>query len=220
MKDQTKTAKTNKKAAPKADEGGVKPKQALSAYMFFMTEQFSIQKKSNPDMKMVEIGKVNSQKWGTLSDKQKEKYIKLNEKDKVRYEKEMKQYEKQGWFINSDGVNSKCLTKSGRVLDFEANTVLPKKVKSSFMFFHAEYFQKNKNAETKISVTDMSKKIGAEWGTMTSKQKLKYENLSKKDETRYNNQIKELKDNGFFIMEDGSKSSEHQKKIKVKRDKK
>ena len=44
--------------------------------------------------------------------------------------------------------------------------------------------------------------------------------MAEKDKQRYEQQIKDLLTNGYFIMNDGSKSCEHQRKIKKKREQK
>lgn len=50
---------------------------------------------------------------------------------------------------------------------------------------------------------------------MTEDEKKPYTSLAKKDKKRHDAQIDELKKNGYFMMEDGSKSLEHQKKVKL-----
>lgn len=51
---------------------------------------------------------------------------------------------------------------------------------------------------------------------MTDADKKKFNDLHDKDVVRYENQKKELKDKGFFILEDGTKSSDHQVQGKKK----
>ena len=54
------------------------------------------------------------------------------------------------------------------------------------------------------------------WKALTPEQRGKYEMESQKDRTRYEFQLKQLKDQGYFIMDDGTKSSEKVSKKKVK----
>ena len=65
--------------------------------------------------------------------------------------------------------------------------------------------------------------ISEKWKSMTDKEKEKYENLAKKDVERQQNQLAELKKNGFFMTKDGIKSSDlpppKPKKIKRKANK-
>lgn len=82
--------------------------------------------KKNPSIKISDIGKQSGEEWKKLTDSQKQKYEKLNLQDKSRYQKEMKEFEKTGFFTNSDGVNSKYLSKTHRVIEFPKDTVMPK----------------------------------------------------------------------------------------------
>lgn len=61
-------------------------------------------------------------------------------------------------------------------------------------------------------------KAGELWAKMTDKEKAPYEKASAEDEKRYQKQLEELNKKGYFMMEDGTKSSEH--KAKKKRSKK
>lgn len=63
------------------------------------------------------------------------------------------------------------------------------------------------------------KKCGELWNKLTPDEKKKYEDKHDKDVLRYKQQIEDLDKKGFFIMDDGSKSSDHQAKLK-KRSKK
>lgn len=47
---------------------------------------------------------------------------------------------------------------------------------------------------------------GDKWKELTVEQKRPYEELCLQDKVRFERQTKELKDLGYFIMEDGSKS--------------
>jgi hypothetical protein len=57
------------------------------------------------------------------------------------------------------------------------------------------------------------------WGTFTDKDKKKYNFMHDQDVKRYEKQLQDLNKNGFFIMDDGTKSNDHIAKIKKKRSK-
>jgi structure-specific recognition protein 1 len=82
-----KAAKGKSKKDPNA------PKRGLSAYMFFMQKMRSEIQEENPDAAFGEIGKIVGQKWKELSNKEKAPYEEMAEKDKARYQREMKDYE-------------------------------------------------------------------------------------------------------------------------------
>lgn len=84
-------------------------------------------KKINPDMKGTDIFKQISADWKVATEKAKEPFVKLSNADKVRYEREMKEFKELGYFTNSDGVKSTFLMGKSRVVqEFETGTVLPK----------------------------------------------------------------------------------------------
>lgn len=55
---------------------------------------------------------------------------------------------------------------------------------------------------------------------MTEKQKKKYQTLSDKDQERFENQTKMLQEKGYFILENGSKSTDDQNVSKLNNQKK
>ena len=60
------------------------------------------------------------------------------------------------------------------------------------------------------------KKVGAFWYELSSEEKQKYHEMHEKDEIRYKKQIEDLDKLGYFILDDGSKSSEYKAKVKKK----
>lgn len=61
------------------------------------------------------------------------------------------------------------------------------------------------------------KASGAAWNTLDVAAKQKYVDMAAKDAERHRKQIEEIKEKGFFLLEDGSKSCDHM--VKVKKDK-
>lgn len=70
------------------------PKKASSSYLFFNAENRDKVKKQNPDIKPKDIMKELGKMWKALSEKDKVKYNKMADADKVRYANEMKSYKK------------------------------------------------------------------------------------------------------------------------------
>ena len=72
------------------------PKKPKSAYFFFCDEKrpalIEKAKKGNKKVVIGNIAKKLGEMWGKLNDKNKEKYNKLATGDKVRYEKEMEEF--------------------------------------------------------------------------------------------------------------------------------
>merc|ERR1712057_138238 len=80
-----KSPKKVKKAKKVKDPNA--PKRNLSAYFFFMNDQRPKVVKSNPDLKVTEVGKKLGELWRAMSDSEKAPYVKKADADKIRYEK-------------------------------------------------------------------------------------------------------------------------------------
>jgi len=87
----------------------------MTSFFYFTMENSEKVRKANPDMKVGDVAKQNGEDWKKLTDAQKNKYTKMTEKDKIRYEKEMKEFQELGYFTNSAGVKSTFLNKNHKV---------------------------------------------------------------------------------------------------------
>merc|ERR1711972_1138570 len=83
--------KAEKKEKKKKDPNA--PKRPLAAYMFFCQEKRSVVKEEQPDISFGEVGKVLGKMWADADEATKKKFTDMAEKDKVRYVKEMKDYQ-------------------------------------------------------------------------------------------------------------------------------
>lgn len=54
--------------------------------------------------------------------------------------------------------------------------------------------------------------VGEQWNKLDDKERQKFEKLALKDKERYEQNVKDLLNLGYFMMPDGTKSSEHKKK--------
>eukprot|EP01135_Chromosphaera_perkinsii_P009349 Nk52_evm25s1737 gene=Nk52_evmTU25s1737 len=70
------------------------PKRACSAFMFFANDIRPALRQQNPDKMITEIASLIGARWRSLSPKHKQPYEKLQEQDKMRYEREMQKYQK------------------------------------------------------------------------------------------------------------------------------
>lgn len=70
------------------------PKRAISAFFFFQKARRETLKKEGKLSNKEMISKM-SEEWNRLTDSDKQPYIKQAEKDKARYEMEMKNYDKK-----------------------------------------------------------------------------------------------------------------------------
>ena len=60
-------------------------------------------------MPATEVCKEIAKRWTALSDKDREPFILLSNKDGERYKNEMNQLESKGFFINKDGIKNTTL---------------------------------------------------------------------------------------------------------------
>ena len=60
----------------------------------------------NPSLDKRDILKQCGESWTLLTDEEKEKYVKMADKDKVRHEREIEQQHELGYFVNSEGIKS------------------------------------------------------------------------------------------------------------------
>jgi hypothetical protein len=69
-----------------------KPKGKMSAYAFFVQTCREEHKKKNPEVPVnfAQFSKKCSERWKTMSSKEKSKFDEMAKADKVRYDREMK----------------------------------------------------------------------------------------------------------------------------------
>lgn len=85
-----KIQKTEKKKRAKKDPNA--PKKALNGFMFFAKDKRESIVQENPEAKPTEITKLMGEAWRGMSDAEKQPYLDMRDKDKIRYEKEMAKY--------------------------------------------------------------------------------------------------------------------------------
>jgi hypothetical protein len=89
---------------------------------------------------MCDLSKVKGERWKTLADAKKQKYVKLGDKDKTRFEKENAELKEKGYFVNSDGVKSTDIKLE--LKDFPKDTVMPKRVPFPVSFYLKKWYKK------------------------------------------------------------------------------
>ena len=130
------------------------PKKAMTAFFFFMIETTKKLTEKNPSLKQKEKVTKAAEVWKALTDKQKTKYNKLAEDDKLRYDNQMKQFESKGWFILADGSKSNSAANMAKANEgksmkkkFGDDVLLPKKPSTSYLIYTAQNVNKIKEEE-------------------------------------------------------------------------
>nr|XP_039330032.1 high mobility group protein B3-like [Saimiri boliviensis boliviensis] len=132
-----------------------KPKSKMSAYAFFVQTCREEHKKKNPEVpaSFAEFSKKCSERWKTMSGKEKSKFDEMAKADKVRCDREMKDY----------GPAKRGKKKK------DSNG--PKRPPSGFFLFCSEFRLKIKSTNAGISVRDVAKKLGEMWNGLSDSEK-------------------------------------------------
>jgi len=160
-----------------------KPRGRMSAYAFFVQTCREEHKKKHPNESVVfaEFSKKCAERWKTMSDKEKQRFHQLAEKDKKRYDGEMVNYKPP--------KGEKGGKKRKRTKDPNA----PKRALSAFFWFCNDERPRVKEGMTDATVGEIAKELGRRWNDCTPDMKGKYEALAAKDKARYEKEIKAYK---------------------------
>ncbi|XP_031247065.1 high mobility group protein B1 [Mastomys coucha] len=152
-----------------------KPRGKMSSYAFFVQTCREEHKKKHPDasVNFSEFSKKCSERWKTMSAKEKGKFEDMAKADKARYEREMKTY------IPPKGETKK------KFKDPNA----PKRPPSAFFLFCSEYRPKIKGEHPGLSIGDVAKKLGEMWNNTAADDKQPYEKKAAKLKEKYEKDI-------------------------------
>ena len=148
----------------------------------------------------------------------------MKAKDVLRKDKQLAEREKKGYFTLEDGSkstdekNAKLFkkktpkAKKDDETDSEEEALIckPKRAQSAYMYFSVPWIKnlRDKKTDDSLANTDFMKMAGARWNEMKDHEKTEFENLAKADKIRHEKQCAELEKKGYFILDDGSKSTD------------
>jgi len=160
-----------------------KPRGRMSAYAFFVQTCREEHKKKHPNESVVfaEFSKKCAERWKTMSDKEKQRFHQLAEKDKKRYDGEMSNYKPP--------KGEKGGKKRKRTKDPNA----PKRALSAFFWFCNDERPRVKEGMNDATVGEIAKELGRRWNDCGEEVKGKYEALASKDKARYEKEVKAYK---------------------------
>lgn len=147
----------------------------MSSYAYFVQTCREEHKKKHPDatVNFSEFSKKCSERWKTMSPKEKGKFEDMAKQDKLRYEREMKTY------VPPKGQKKK------RYKDPNA----PKRPPSAFFLFCADFRPKVKGETPGLSIGDTAKKLGEMWNGSSAEEKQPYEKKAAKLKEKYDKDI-------------------------------
>ena len=174
-----KAEKANKEKKEKKDPDA--PKGSKNSYIFFCNDVRSDVKEENPELKATEITKKMGEMWREMSDKKKIKYQKMADEDKTRYAEEMSSYEPKEGFKNPKEKSKKAK---------KAESTVPKRGRSAYIFFCGEKREEVKQKNPKISNTEILSEMGKMWKVLNDKKKKPYVEMAEADKKRYEEEMK------------------------------
>eukprot|EP00522_Entomoneis_paludosa_P008598 CAMPEP_0172442372 /NCGR_PEP_ID=MMETSP1065-20121228/2822_1 /TAXON_ID=265537 /ORGANISM="Amphiprora paludosa, Strain CCMP125" /LENGTH=905 /DNA_ID=CAMNT_0013192211 /DNA_START=91 /DNA_END=2808 /DNA_ORIENTATION=- len=197
-------AKPKKKA--KKDPNA--PKRGKSAYMFFADANRDSIKANNADASFGELGKLMGAAWKNAGSEEKAKFTAMAEKDKTRYQSEMKDY------TPPDGSGSKGgAKKAGKKKDPDA----PKRAQNAFLYFSQDMRPKIKAKNPELKTSEIGKKLGELYKELPGEEKEKYERMAQKDKQRYKKQMDAYKGKGSDDDDDDSDDGDKKMKASAKK---
>lgn len=168
----------------------------MSSYAYFVQTCREEHKKKHPDasVNFAEFSKKCSERWKTMSPKEKGKFEDMAKQDKLRYEKEMKNY------IPPMGQKKK------RFKDPNA----PKRPPSAFFLFCADFRPKIKEDNPGLTIGDTAKKLGEIWNSYSAEEKQPYEKKASKLKEKYDKDIVAYRTKGAVDSESAAAADEEE----------
>lgn len=164
-----------------------KPRGRVSSYAYFLQKSCEDYKKKNPNKAIVfsEFSKQCSTQWKKMSDSEKKKYIQMADRDKKRYQDEMKNY------VPPKGEKGRKSKKNKK------DPAAPKRALSAFFLYCQDERNNVKSSlPPESSVGDVAKELGRKWKLLNGQAKAKYEQLAIKEKAKYDKEMTAYKAKG------------------------
>lgn len=158
---------------------------------------------------MMEASTQVSKLWTALTDADRKPFTDKTEADKERYNRELGDLNSKGYFLLPDG------RKSSDVRVPREGEPMPKTTLSAYMYYNKDQVPKLRNGTT-MTMIEAMKKVSVNWAALSEEGLKPYNALSAADRQRYEKQTDEFNSNGYFLLEDGTKSFESDLVKKVK----
>lgn len=162
-----------------------KPKGRMSSYAYFVQTCREEHRKKHPEeaIGFAAFSKKCSDRWKVMSDKEKKRFIDMADRDKTRFESEMKHY------VPPPGGK----TKGGRR---KKDPNAPKRALSAFFWFCNDERPAIREANPGCTVGDVAKELGRKWADVDEADKKRYGAMAEKDKERYAKEMAVYKEGG------------------------
>ena len=175
------------------------PKQVKTAYLYFTEKERPKIIQQTPDMSPPDIMSELGARWKALSEKNRKPYEKSSEKDKLRYDEEMKSYQPPegydkdgyGFADDIDGRKKRAKKEPGQ----------PKNVKSAYVYF-CEVTRPSLPKGT--HPVEIMKLMGEKWQKLSEDDRKPFEEKHEKDKARYETEMKAWREGKGIAKNDGA----------------
>jgi hypothetical protein len=202
--------KLKKPSADEKEEAKMKPSGVLSPYICYAAE--AIPKfRAERNCTNTDAVRLAGAGWRELSEKDRVPYIEKSKVDKARYEGQLKMIEDKGYFLLKDGTRS-CDASKGKFDD----RMKPPHPISGYFHYSLAIVPKIK-AEKNCTHLEATSLAGASWKDLSEKEKAPFLKKGMEDKARYDEQMQMFKAKGYFMLADGTKSSDYDPQLTKKK---
>jgi len=182
------------------------PKAPLTSYFLFTAEQRLKVKAENPALPVTEIAKILGQRWKEIDPETKERYTKMAEDGKKKYDIEMAAYKENNVGLapvndkSSQGKkSSKNVPKSvaSPASKTKKDPNAPKLPSTAWFLFSADERAKVKAEDPSLSFGDIAKLIGQRWKEVDSEDKKRYEKMAEEGKKKYDIDMAAYKEGNY-----------------------
>jgi hypothetical protein len=185
------------------------PVRSKSAYNLFFKEAYNAAKAKGPSLKMAEINSIVAEEWHSLSANKRKKYEEKANEEKLLLAEE-KEKNTPPPSEDDDKEIEIATTKKKRK---RKDPQMPKFYATAYKLYTASIRAETKAKNPEISFGEMSKVLADKWNSLSSTEKLKFEELSQKDKARYTEEMSK-----YEPPEDASEEEVTAKKKKKTKD--
>ena len=154
-----------------------------SYFLFIKTERTKIQAE-NPSASVTDITKMCGQRWREMDATGKQEYEKQAADDKLRYAKELQEWQE----AHPDEVAAMEAqagqTKRGKKRA-KKTAGGPKRATTAYFFYTNAIRPQVKEQHPDMKVTEMAKVMGSKWKELSADEKQKYVDMAAEDQARY-----------------------------------
>lgn len=167
-----------------AASSGTKIKGAMTAYACFVKTCREEHKKLHPDenVQFGEFAAQCSQRWKTMSEKEKEKFQEMSIEDKERYAEQIKDL--------APGMPIPGRRRRRRGMKRERDPNKPKRALSAFFYYAKDERPNVRSINPDFSVGEVAKELGRKWNELSESEKAPYEKSAEEDRARYDVEMK------------------------------